>query len=119
MDDFEPKFDHEQRWAERINRQKSDWNKKCKECGNWFMRNRIDYDYEVCPDCLERIRAQRDAPKTEQQIRAWQEADWSHSILETCKVCKNFYKAPFTDAPAPKICPDCQRANEGKTAGQP
>jgi hypothetical protein len=95
------------------------WNKKCKECGNWFLRNRIDYDYEVCPDCLERIRAQRDAAMTEQQLRAWREeelacakADWSHSVLEICKVCKNSYKAPLTDAHAPKICPHCQRANE-------
>jgi CRISPR/Cas system-associated protein Cas10 (large subunit of type III CRISPR-Cas system) len=99
--------------------------KKCKECGKRFLRN-LDYDYEVCPDCLERNRAQRDAPKTEEQLRAWREeelarakTDWSHSILETCKVCKNNYKATLTVAPAAKICPDCQRASDGKPGGQP
>ena len=56
---------------------------------------------------------------TEEQLRAWSEkelarakADWSNSILEICKVCKKFYKATLTDGPAPKICPDCRRANE-------
>jgi hypothetical protein len=119
MDGASNQSDHELRYADYLNRQTSSWNRKCKQCGGRFLRDRVYHDYEVCPECLERNRTERDVPKTEEQLlaleaerRARIEADWSNSILEICRNCGRSYKSALGNTAGAKVCPECQRREE-------
>ena len=72
----------------------------CTRCKNRFERDYEIYRFTICPECLEREKADR------KRELAKVEMERAKGGLDLCKICKRFFRSSLKEI-APKICPEC------------